>query len=384
MLKKRYKVPRTYVTVAPITTGSALIAALDAATGGETFYVQGTFTDLYITTTKVYTSPVTVIGLNATFDTLRLTNKTNLHFSNISFHHASNYTYDHESIVYISACANVGFYGCQFSTGGSFPWLGRGLTIDGDSSNIKFEDCTFTYLTRGIVVYAVNGLDVQKCKFAQVREGIDLIGVENVLVYRTLFTDFQVTETDHSDAIQIFQDGSDRDNANHTYSENLIIGNNVTATNGVQSIFLETQDKGTGFRARNVQILRNFIVANLAAGIAGGAEHGGELIEGNTVVRPTTYKDSPGLEATTSGYGTATVRNNISDRYNLGVGVVESGNITLDFSGGSTDYANVFAGPTRSNTLASSWLAKPGSAADSDVVGANATLVWHIAHWGLS
>jgi hypothetical protein len=347
-----------------ITDATGLLAALNAATGGETIYIAGAFGSVTCPQ-KTYALPVNVVAVGAaTFSYLYLKNTTNLNFTGITVNKTSG-GYYFSALIDIEGCTNCSIVSSSiYGPSQAEKFYCVSVTT---SDGITFDRNTFVDLYRCAIFQNTDNVTISNNDCSNAREGFNFIGVGGCDFADNKLYNFAPYGGDHPDALQGFTLNADRANDQFLIARNVIYDGSVGATQGI--FFTET---GGSFRNKNFTIEDNFIVNGHAAGIA--FYEGGEniVIRRNSLLRPTTYEYQNSISIDVIATG-CTVQDNIAYAYNLTGGVGNTGNITITASGGAYPQASVFAAPGSSSDM-SGWLALPASVADSVSVGANETL----------
>ena len=277
-----------------VNSNQQLAAAIRLVKGGETILLApGDYGSVAIKGRNL-SDTVTIKSANSNDDAvisgLRIDSSSGFKIEDVNFHRElKSGEALHTQTVFVSSSQRVTFSGVDFT--GSLDnnaWNdGFGLRVS-NSSKIAVLDSTFRQLFRSAVFANVDDMLVAGNTISEVREGFNFAGVSNVMIAQNRFSQFQpnYAARDHSDAIQVFSDGT-------TGSSNVTIKNNIITpgvSGGVQGIFIRAEDPAS--RHSNFVIENNLYYGDARHGISSNGIDN-VVIRGNTVVTA----GSDGLEA---------------------------------------------------------------------------------------
>lgn len=287
---------------------AALMAALDAATGGETIrLVGGDYGELELAPrTRVritFDRPVTIISDNpadpAVFQGLDLREATNITFDSLVFEYASSagaplYTKPFQ----LSAVRAITIRNCLFEGDNAHGVsdladgfaTGFGLSVRG-GTDIVIENNEIRGFFRGLVTGGVDGLTVRGNNIHDLRmDGMNFSSVRQVVIEDNYIHDFRRSRDpkDHADMIQFWTNGTKQP------STDIVIRNNVLMAglgNFTQSIFMRNDLVDRGLAGSEMFYQRVTIEDNV---IVNGHLHGitlGEAVD--VVIRRNTLLRTP-------------------------------------------------------------------------------------------
>lgn len=260
---------------------AGLTAALKAAQGGDVIKLAaGDYTSMTLTGLK-YASQVTVTSLDpanmATLHGLVLRDSQNIKFQGLELE-VNPAGYDNP--FQVSGSTNIALDGLKVH--GS---LNDNAADDRDailvrnSTNVSITNSEFQELRNAISHLDSDGLNFSNNYFHDLRtDGIRGGGSDNVVIKGNYFTNFQMKDGDHPDAIQFWTTNTTEAAKNIEVS-----GNIITRGDGdpIQGIFFRDQVGGLPYQ--NVKITDNLVVGGMYNGISIGAGVG-VVISNNTVV----------------------------------------------------------------------------------------------------
>lgn len=295
------------MTIFSVSNSEELMNALASATGGDTIELAGgDYGQLDLITFQtfgikaIYDSPVTITSADtenrASFSGMDLREVKNLTFDNVIFDsdHSGGTLWVAPFRILNSegiTIRNSLFQG-ELASGTGDPTIdgfatGKGLVIEG-GSGIVIENNEFTTWHRALTVGDSIDVEIVGNEVHSIRsDGMNFVGVNNVLIEDNYFHDFQtsVESSDHADMIQFWTTGTT------VPSTDIIIrGNTLDVGDGgtTQSIFIRNEmvDRGLAGEEmfyQNIFIEENVILNNHTHGITVG-ETDGLIIRNNTVL----------------------------------------------------------------------------------------------------
>ena len=282
-----------------VSTAAELMAALGAATGGETILLAaGDYGKLFLSNVDFAT--------NVTIRSIKSAEAT---FSSIDIRGSRNITLDSVTIDYKAASGapvwirafnlvnsnniTIGnsIFDGDLATGtgiGDGRGTGIGLAVT-NCTNVSVDGNEFYDWHRGATFGTVSNLTVTSNDVHRVRsDGFDFANVDDVLIESNYFHDFLGAPPgsgDHMDMIQFFTNGTDSPSTNVVIRANIL---NSAGGDLTQSIFMRNEEvdtgrAGTAMFYRNILIEDNVIYNAHTHGISVG-ETAGLIVRNNTIL----------------------------------------------------------------------------------------------------
>ena len=338
-----------------VTSNAALLTALNNATGGETIVLAAGNYGSITFSNKQYTSYVTIRSESTTsravFDTINLTNVSNMSFQNIVINHVRTATdTDYTRAFYVKNSSNIEVLNCEFygSVDGNYNNDVRGFGTS-FTNNVRFENNLLHDLFYGVTLYDSDYLTVKGNTFRDIRcDGAAFQSASHVLIENNTFTSFHPlltgTTPDHPDFIQFWNETGTKDMTDIT-----IRGNTMLRGTGdwTQSIFIQTKSTNGLYVGKNILIEYNIIYNGNMQGIT-VYDAVGLTVQYNTVLADwtglyTDYRTIPRLQILNTT--NAVIKYNVlTYYYNTGdTGTLYQDNVMVQFTDGTyNNYAQLF------------------------------------------
>lgn len=356
-------------TTITVSNATALTSALKSATGGETIYLKpGNYGSLKLSGINP-ASNVTIesqtTANKAQFSYLQLWSSSNLTFKSLDMANpiakgVSQDTYG----MYINYGRDIDLVKMDFH--GSLnnnSWDdARGVRIS-NSSDVQVTNSEFHDLKVAVLAEHNTGVSITGNNLHELREGMNLVDNDHLLIDHNQIWDINPTATDHSDAIQIFT------GANYAPSSDVTISNNSILQGGggyAHGIFI--QSERPGFNHTNLLIENNVYSGVATHGIYLAGVDGAE-VRGNTVISSPQSNWVASINVQRSA--DVTIADNVSTGYYDGggnTGKAMANNITAHKTGAldATHVNSLLANALKSGTTnAADFAVKTGSLADT-------------------
>jgi preprotein translocase subunit YajC len=271
-----------------VTNATQLQGALASAQGGDRIVLAaGNYGTVKIAN-RDFGSEVTVqaaqVGTSVRFDGLQVNNSKNLTFRGMDVGRALN---DGEpdwtqlSTIRDSSNIKLSFVRIHGSEDGNPANDGVGLEVS-NVHHLNVSNSSFSDLRRGIFAQKSSFVVIQSNELKTIREdGLSVAAVDNIVIDKNRFSEFQPNSTDHSDFIQFFNTNQTKGSSNITIKNNVMTQSDHGGTNGTQGIWMSDP---ASFGYKNLLIQNNLIWSNdMHNGIT---VRGGDLVRilGNTVL----------------------------------------------------------------------------------------------------
>lgn len=269
-----------------VTSAAELIAALNAATGGEVITIDGVVDNFQPDwrTGYSFADPVTIQG--GVIKRMKLENCHGLTFRLVTFDYSIQSGDERWTRPFLVKTSSRVVIAHSIVDGDLVAGLGtaQGMVFD-ECSDCAALNTEFRKFHRGLVVGGCDDMKVIGNDVHSMRsDGTDFYAVQRCEISANRIHDFQGESTDHRDFIQFWTNGTGRPSVDVTIKDNILdIGNGSWA----QAIFIRNEEVDNG-RAGEEMFYRDFVIENNDIrsahlhGITTG-EFDGLTIRGNTL-----------------------------------------------------------------------------------------------------
>lgn len=203
-------------------------------------------------------------------------------------------------------------------------------------SNITVRGSRFWNMTNSMYFVRTNGVRVEHNDFTNIREGVQLVAVQNAVVRGNAFGPYLPYQGDHADGVQLFTAGMTQ--TTDTGARNVVIDGNLvisSSTGRAQGVFI--RDEAGLFRSgrgyAGITVANNLLVGTGWHGVGVMDPVQGLTIDNNRLL----VRNGSGDTVTSNWImvksidfgGSAVVTNNQSGSISLAAGVQQSNNTTL-------------------------------------------------------
>lgn len=257
-----------------VDTVAELEAAVAAATGGETIYLNDGEFDGVNLSSETPATPITIksaSSLGANISEIEIADCSNIIFDDVEFFHTrTGGEPDYFKAFTILRCTDITVQNCELHGTPDGVYDNDVYTLYvrdcGAAASILIENCKFHDATRAALNQNSGGLTYNHCSIYDIRsDGFDFVGAVGVTITNNHFTDFfpDIGLGDHADAIQFWALGATADSGDVTIQNNVMIKGTGF---DFQAIFINGKvDVVDGFH--DFLITGNFIYNGTAHGV---------------------------------------------------------------------------------------------------------------------